>query len=347
MEKCIGMDIGYGFVKITDGQEGYVFPSVVGEGTPDALPRMSLVPLARTEDLRIVVDGKIYNIGSLAIRHSRLAHRGLSATRVEGNNFKVLFLAALMLFCQQPLNTFAVVTGLPPGRMHLTEELIRQVKGEHRIVRLTSQGSEELTIRINRIAVVPQPLGAYWSQVLDPRGKVREEGALLHGRTGIIDIGFRTSDLVTIQDGEYVHEQSRTIPVGLVAAYDEIAAGLLAEHGIERETYALDQSVIQGEISLAGKRVDIAPLRDRAFEQLATKLLVEVQSAWQANEFDVILLTGGGGYSLSRYLLPHFPQGSVPAEPATANSRGFLSWSYRLHNPAGTAWAEPRTTTVG
>jgi plasmid segregation protein ParM len=347
MERCVGIDIGYGFVKITDGQEGYVFPSVVGEGSPDGLPRISLVPPARTEDLRIAVDGKVYNIGNLAIRHSRLAHRGLSATRIEGNHFKVLFLTALTLFCHQPLNTFAVVTGLPPGRMHLTEELVRQVSGEHRVVRLTSQGSEELTIRVDRISVVPQPLGAYWSQVLDPRGKVREATGLLHGRTGIIDIGFRTSDLVTIRDGEYVHEQSRTIPVGLVAAYDEIAAGLLAEHGIERETYALDESVIRGEISLAGKRVDITPLRDRAFEQLATKLLVEVQSAWQANEFDAILLAGGGGYSLSRYLVPHFPQGSVLPEPATANSRGFLSWACRLYNPAGAAWAEGRTTTAG
>lgn len=346
MERCMGIDIGYGFVKITDGQEGYLFPSVVGDGNAHFLPSLGLQPSARTEDLRVVIDGEIYFVGSLAIRHSRLAHRGLSASRGEGNNFKVLLLSALSLFCPQPLNTFAVVTGLPPGRMHLTEELLRQVKGEHRLVRLTEQGSEEITIRIERVAVVPQPLGGYWSQVLDSRGKVRDDAALLQGRTGIIDVGFRTSDLVTIQDGEYVHEQSRTIPVGLVTAYEEIAAGLLAAHGIERETYALDEAVIRGEISLAGKRVDITSLRERAFAQLATKLLVEVQSAWQVKDFDALLLVGGGGHSLARYLLPHLPQCTVPSEPGTANSRGFAAWACRSWSPAPTSWTEHVTTTA-
>lgn len=343
MERCMGIDIGYGFVKITDGQEGYVFPSVVGEGSPDAPPRMGLQAPARTDDLRMGLDGRICYIGNAAIRHARLAHRGLSATRTEGNNFKVLFLAALTLFCNQPLNSFAVVTGLPPGRMHLAEELARQVRGEHRVTRLTSAGPEEVVIRVDRLTVVPQPLGTYWSQVLDARGKVREENRLLQGTTGIIDIGFRTSDLVTVVDGEYVHEQSRTIPVGLVTAYEEIAQALSATHGIERETYALDEAVIRGEVNVAGKRVDIAALRDRAFEQLATKLLVEVQSAWQVSTYDLLLLSGGGSHSLSRYLLPQLSQASVPTDPSTANSRGFLAWANRSWNPVAAAWSDQRS----
>lgn len=344
MERCMGIDIGYGFVKITDGQEGYVFPSVVGEGTTDATPRIGLQAPARTDDLRIAVDGRLYNVGNLAIRHSRLAARGLSATRVEGNNFKVLFLAALSLFCNQPINTFAVVTGLPPGRMHLVEEMTRQVKGEHRIVRMTAVGPEECLIRVDRLTFVPQPLGTYWSQVLDARGKVREDSRMLEGSIGIIDIGFRTSDLVSVVDGDYVHEQSRTIPVGLVTAYEEIAAALLASYGVERETYALDEAVIRGEINLAGKRIDITSLRDRAFEQFATKLLVELQSSWQVSAFDVVMLTGGGSHFLARYLQPHLTQAVVPTDPSTANGRGFLAWANRLWNPMPTAWADQRPT---
>lgn len=344
MERCMGIDIGYGFVKITDGQEGYVFPSVVGEGTSDATPRMGLQPPTRTDDLRIAVDGRIYNVGNLAIRHSRLAARGLSPTRAEGNNFKVLFLAALSLFCNQPLNSFAVVTGLPPGRMHLVEELTRQIRGEHRILRMTAQGPEECIIRVDRVTVVPQPLGTYWSQVLDGRGKVREDSRMLQGAIGIIDIGFRTSDLVSVVDGEYVHEQSRTIPVGLVTAYEEIAASLLANYGVERETYALDEAVIRGEIQVAGRRIDITDLRDRAFEQLATKLEVELQSSWQVSGYDVVLISGGGSHFLARHLQPHLTQAVVPTDPSTANGRGFLAWACRLWNPAPTAWTEQRPT---
>lgn len=347
MERCIGLDIGYGFVKITDGQDGYIFPSVVGEVSGEMPPRMGLQPPAKTDDLRLGVDGRFYNVGNLAIRHSRLAARGLSDTRTEGNTIKVLFLAALTLFCTRPQNSFAVVTGLPPGRMHMAEELMKQLRGEHRVLRRTPLGPEEVEIRIDKVAVVPQPLGTYWSQVMDARGQIREESRLLAGTTGIVDIGFRTSDLVTIiGEGEYVHEQSRTIPVGLATAYEEIAAGLLSTYRIERETYALDEAVIRGELNVAGTRVDIVPLRERAFEHLATKLLIEIRSAWQISEFDSLLLSGGGSQALSPYLLPHLPQGQVPHDSGTANCRGFLAWANRNWNPMPTAWQDARPTTA-
>lgn len=343
MERYIGIDVGYGFVKITDGHEGYVFPSVVGDGSVGTLLRTSLQPPGRTDDIRLTVDGRTYNVGTLAIRQSRMAYRSLSTTRSEGNDLKVLFLAALSLFSNQPLNGFAAVTGLPPGRMHLTDELIRVLKGEHRVIRHRGTTPEELVIRVDRLAVVPQPMGAFWSQALDSRGQVREDSGILNGRTGVLDVGFRTTDLVSVEDGEYVTEASKTIPIGLATAYEEIASRLLVEHGLERETYAMDDAVIRGETSVAGRRVDITHLREQAFDILATKVLVEVRSAWQLTEYDRIVLTGGGGQALSRYLLPHLSQGLLLSESVTANSRGYLAWAHRLWNPAPSAWNEGRS----
>lgn len=340
MERCIGMDVGYGFTKVTDGHEGNLFPSVVGDGQAGALLRTGLRPPGRADDLRVTIDGQLYFVGSLAIRQSRLAFRCLSATRVEGNDLKVLFLTGLSLMCQQPLNSFAVVTGLPPGRMHLADALTRQVQGEHRVIRHRTQGSEELTVHVERLTVVPQPMGAYWAQALDSRGQVREDSELLTGRVGIIDVGFRTSDLVVVADGEYVPEQSRTIPIGLATAYDGIAARLLAEHGLERETYALDDAVVRGVVGVAGRQVDITAWRDQAFAHLATKVQVELQSTWQVPTLDRVLLTGGGGQALAPYLMPHLSQAVVANDPVTANSRGYLAWAHRLWNPAPTAWAD-------
>ena len=64
MERYIGLDVGYGFVKVTDGDSGYAFPSVVGEG--DLTP--SLVTgyhkSQRVADLRIGIDGKVYFVGN-------------------------------------------------------------------------------------------------------------------------------------------------------------------------------------------------------------------------------------------------------------------------------------------
>lgn len=279
-------------------------------------------------------------MGTLAVRQSRIAYRSLSVMRDEGNDLLVLFLTALSLFCHEPNTTFSVVTGLPPGRMHLADEFIRSVRGDHRVVRFRAADAEELLLRVDRVTVVPQPLGTYWSQVLDTRGQLVEQPATAEGRVGIIDIGFRTTDLVTVEGGEYVPEQSRTVPTGLSAAYGAVAAGLLREYGIERENHALDEAIISGDIGVSGRRVDITGLREQAFEQLATKVLVEIRSTWQVADYDALWFTGGGGHALQRYLVPQFPQASLIADPLTANSRGYLAWAHYIYGTGGAPWTE-------
>ncbi len=115
---------------------------------------------------------------------------------------------------------------------------------------------------------------------------------------------------------------------------------------MERETYALDDAVIRGEVRATGHRIDITAVRDRFFGQLATKLLVEVQSFWEVSEFDRALLTGGGGQALSRWLMPHLRHGVLLSDPVTANCRGYLAWAHLLWQPAQNAWGERRSVTT-
>jgi len=330
VERCIGLDMGYGFIKSDDGREGHVFPSVVGEGSSGAPMALGFRQPPPTEDLRVTVNGKHYFLGDLAIRHSRIAHRGLSPTRSEGDDLRILFLGALSMYCRETMNNFYVVTGLPPGRMHLADDLTRQLRGDHEVIRQTGGQRFGVSIRIDRIEVVPQPVGTYWSEVLDNRGQLRASNPMLKGRIGIIDIGFRTSDLATIVDGEYSPAFSRTVPIGISTGYDTISSSLSTEYGLERETYTLDDSIISGSINVSGQPVDISGLRDQVFEELATKLLVEVRSQWQLAEYDHILITGGGGQVLEKYLRPRMSQALLVNDPVTANARGYFAWAY--HN---------------
>ena len=283
MERVIGLDMGFGFNKSNDGRESKVFPSVVGEGTAGGFGLGSLglkspAASASAGDLRVSIGGRTYFLGDLAVRHSRIAHRGLSATRAEGDDIKILFLGALSQYCREAVNDFTVVTGLPPGRMHLADDLIRRVKGDHTVVRHGPNGSNEYNIRVERIEVVPQPLGTYWAEVLDSRGQLRADSRLLGGKVGVIDVGFRTTDFASIIDGEYAPSWSRTVPIGISTGYDGIAQQLYTQYNLERETFALDKAVISGQINISGRTVDITQLRDQVLGDVATKLLVEVQS---------------------------------------------------------------------
>ena len=333
MERCIGLDLGYGFVKVFDGRDTHSFPSVVGEGGSGAPMSLGFRKPKVTEDLRVTVGGKSYFLGDLAIRHSRIAHRGLSATRTEGNDIKILFLGALSLFCTDPMNSFYVVTGLPPGRMHMAHELVNLMRGDHQIVREIGGDRFDCNVRLDNIEVVPQPVGTFWSQVLDEQSRIESDSPLMQGRVGIIDIGFRTSDLSTIIDGDYAPAFTRTVPIGISVGYDGIAEALATQYGLECETHTLDDAVINGQINVSGREVDITGLRDQVFGEVATKLLVEIRSLWQVAGYDHVLLTGGGGQVLEKYLKEHIPQLRLVDEPVSANARGYYRWAY--HNSQG------------
>ena len=64
-------------------------------------------------------------------------------------------------------------------------------------------------VYVPEVEIVPQPLGTYWSQSFNSGG---QEKVPSDGLTGIIDIGFRTTDLAAIEDDEYIPEKSNSLP---------------------------------------------------------------------------------------------------------------------------------------
>jgi plasmid segregation protein ParM len=75
MTRLIGLDVGYGFVKVTDGRAGYSFPSVVGEGHNKPTFNVMSDQLSVVDDMKIGIDDELYFVGKSAIRHSKFAHR--------------------------------------------------------------------------------------------------------------------------------------------------------------------------------------------------------------------------------------------------------------------------------
>ncbi len=326
MTQFVGLDIGYGFVKATNGREGFSFPSVVGEGHVIKNTFRTQSPPA-VDELILGIDGRTYFVGKLAIRRSPLAFRSLSLTRKEGDDLKILALAALSLFSSGSSSEIALITGLPPGHMHLAGEVAKILERTHHITLYRNGVGREFELRVSPVEVVPQPMGTYWSQTMAPFG---ESDSTFSGPVGLIDIGYRTTDLTTVEDGEFVPERSKTVNIGVSAAYDEIASQLLTKHGLEVEGHALDGVVIHREVNVAGQMVDIGPIVDRAFNRLATKIIVDINTSWQTGQYERLLITGGGGHALSSFLLPEFPHAELVSEPLVANCKGYIGWANLL-----------------
>lgn len=327
MLKPVGIDVGYGYVKVYDGQDWTIFPSVVGLAT-DSPNFAGLSKGSRTRSMSITIDGECYNVGELAVRQSAFAFRSLSQSRLETNEFKILFLAGLGLVTDRPATSMHVVTGLPPGLLYQEKVITQLLKGEHRVILRLGKEVLERTINVESLRILPQPMGTYLGEALDSRGQVKDE-SFVYSRTALIDIGHGTTDLVIADGGEYVPHLSRTLSVGVAVAQAELSERLRRELGIVRETYQLDEAMITGRLRVAGQTREISSLRDQTYKALATKILTEIHSTWDVGTIDTLLFTGGGAKALERFLLPQFPNAQLVEPAQTANARGYFTWAAR------------------
>ena len=67
MTQLIGIDVGYGFVKVTDGQVGYSFPSVVGEGHTKPTFSMKIGTSPAIDQLRIGIGDRLFLLENLPL----------------------------------------------------------------------------------------------------------------------------------------------------------------------------------------------------------------------------------------------------------------------------------------
>lgn len=327
MEKLVAVDIGYGFVKVADDRKGFSFPSVVGVSNHTDLPSMRLKKVPIVDRLTIEIEDQLYNVGKSAMKHSQIMSRDLTIQRTTKNYIDVLLFSALSLYAKDEYTSFKLVTGLPPGRMHMEKELRRKYKDKSQSIVLVEEGKKTpYMIRIEDIEVVPQPIGTFWSTILDYDGQISND---IDGRIGVIDVGFGTSDLALIEGGEFVYERSHTLNEGLSNSFREIQKQIKLEFGVEVDNHLLEETIRKNEVKLMGKPVDISEICNKVFTSFCNNLMVEISSLWNLNSLDKVLITGGGGKLYSPYLLSDIPHASLIEDSFTANVRGYLSWLKR------------------
>jgi plasmid segregation protein ParM len=336
LTSIIGIDLGYGFCKGTNGSRDVLFPSVVGMAA-DLAYRSELSLYTREEDNLIVeAMGGRYFVGSLAVRQSEIAARSLAEDRPRDWSARVLFLTGLGLLADGPVTRCNIVTGLPPADYRSYREALAEVMvGEHRVVFHGPRPAERLLV-VENARVIPQPFGTVFDLFLDRAGNVQQP-ELAASRVGVIDIGFRTTDYAVADRLDYVERMSFSTTTGLAVAYALIADELQRSFGLNRTNYELDEVVLSGRLRLAGKVHDVSPLCEAAFRQVARQIITEANSAWRHDDLDVIYVTGGGGQALGAYLLDAFPNAALAPQAQTANVHGYWKLCAKLFGAAPTA----------
>jgi len=343
--EIIGIDIGFGFTKATNRRDSLIFKSVLGEATDIQYQEAVLTEASKDDHLQAEIDGKSYFFGELAERQSNVRFFTLDQAQFIGQFAKNLALsaAARLVNGHIPVN---LVTGLPIGyyRQH-KDELTRLLQGEHKVVQVDAAGQrQEKVVNINKVKVIPQPFGSVFNLALNDLGDLGNK-SLAKEKVGIIDVGFRTSDYTIADKMRYSERGSRTTDSGIARAFNVLATKLREKSGVGVELYRLYDAVEKGSIKIRGKDYDLTSHREQVFDQLAAAIANEVDRLWADDwDMDAMVITGGGGAVLAKYLQPLLNGNVLPVNPSQDarfyNVQGY--WKFGKHLWArGTAPTPP------
>lgn len=329
-----GIDIGFGFTKITNGREYQLFKSVIGEAAEIQFREQLLKPLTNEPHLQLTIDNHPLYIGELAERQSKGRAYTLDQGQMVAKFAKILALAGLSLMTERNV-PIHLVTGLPVSYYRrYKDELGGLLTGRH-VATLTdlNGNAQETIISIEKVRVIPQPFGSVFDLIFNDIGKASDKRFLTE-KIGIIDIGFRTADYTICDKTRYSERGSQTTDSGIAKAFAMIAAALQDQAGVNIELYRLYDAVSRGSIKIHGKTIDLKPLVDHAFTQLTQGIAAEVERLWADDwDIDTVVVTGGGGTVLYPLLRPLL-KGDVLAVDAGKdarlnNVRGY--WKYGVH----------------
>ena len=345
--QIIGIDVGFGFTKATDGQESVVFKSIYGDATEIQF-WVDFQERSLTEYFHVTLDGKSYFIGDLAEQQSDAVAFTLDQERMITDFARLLTLTVAGLFMkaeQAPETPISIVSGLPVGFYKQYHDRFRDaLKGRHSITYHSPDGSRiTKKIQIDRVQLLPQPMGSLLNLLMNDSGAIVDTD-LAQQKIGIVDIGFRTTDYTVIDRLRYVERSSRTMDTGISKAYTVIANKLRENSGVNVELYRLYHAVRKGTIKMRGQGFNFGKIRDQIYTQLASTVAGDLDRIWSGDwDIDTILLTGGGCQELMAHLQPlitgNLRTPTAQIDPRLSNVTGYHKYGRYL-------WAKSEPTTV-
>lgn len=350
--EIVGIDVGFGFTKAYNGKNSIIFKSLIGDATNIQFSS-TLGSDSSTSNLHVTIDDKPYFIGSYAELQSNIREHTLDQEKLIEDFVKILAITAAGL-CTDTSAPINVVSGLPVGYLKRDSKKFKKIiQGVHEITFHNKDGEDvKKRIHINKVHVIPQPIGSIFNLIFDESGKLKDRN-LATQKLGVVDIGFKTTDLSIFDHLQYIERGSSTMDTGISKCFSVIANKLRQESNINIELYRMFKFIESGMIKIRGKEYNISNLKKRVYSHSAAAIASDLNRLWE-NDWDIdsIILSGGGSIELNEYLTPNIDGNVIPigtnVDPRFNNVQGYCKfgrykWGVAKYNP-DTPEEEPSQT---
>ncbi|MCP3944596.1 MAG: ParM/StbA family protein [Desulfobacteraceae bacterium] len=352
--EIVGIDVGFGYTKASNGKDSVLFKSLIGDAT-DIQFRSFLGEDTSTSNLHITLNDKSYFLGSYAEEQSNIPEFTLNQEKLIENFVKILAITAAGL-CTNSSGPINVVTGLPVGYLKRDSRRLKEmIQGTHEITYHNVDGKDETKrVHIDKIQVIPQPIGSIFNLIFNDSGKITDKKLALQ-KLGVVDIGFKTSDFSIFDHLRYIERGSSTMDTGISKCFNVFANKLRQESNINIELYRIFKFVATGMIKIKGKEYNITNLKKRVYTHAAAAIAADLNRLWE-NDWDIdsIILSGGGSVELAEYLSPNI-EGNVIPIPNNIDARfnnvqgyckfGKYKWGTQKTYPEQTTSSQDTTST--
>jgi hypothetical protein len=311
----VGLDLGKSSIKYVTSEGPGEIPAWLARG------KITEVMKTGSETNAISFKGQDYIIGKDAILGS-----GFSWSSTEDKDDPRNLLFALSILGGLGIIEANVVIGLPvsaAGSKMAVRRIKALLEGAHEVV----IGGEPMTITLN-VSVLAEPLGTFFSMALDQSG-LPVTVPYLDELLGIVDVGFRTVDIVILDNGKLATTRDSTLS-GITILFDRVCKLIEVDHGkLRPNEVAKAHSWLVGNcrepLKIGGKyvRSDLPNEVDRLKAELAGQILDEMQSLLSNLRPDRIIMTGGGAALLRGDLSKINPHLTYHPNPRMANATGF------------------------
>ena len=322
----IGLDIGYSSVKCKHKRGMFRALSVIGSED------RSRFGAGKTEENCITTRYGRFMIGDSAVVQSRAVMRREDRNWIESEVYYNLFVYAIaraIRACESKDTDINLVTGLPVAYFAVdNSKVISVMMGENGggVHEYTLGDDKPSSFTVKSVRVIPQPFGTVFFFALDDEGLLVP--SLSTGRTGVIDIGGKTTNILSVVDLSELTREATSINIGgwdMTRALSDI---LVEEFpALEMRDQELEQVIVSGEVTYFGKKHDVSETVARIAKGIAAQISGEITQVWgNVASFDRIFIAGGGANLVGSALTRELPQALVIKNPVLANSIGYYKY---------------------
>lgn len=156
--------------------------------------------------------------------------------------------------------------------------------------------------------------------------------ALATGNVGVIDIGGKTTNMLSVSRLAEIGRETASVNLGAWDVVRAVRAHLDERFPhLELRDHQVAEVVRARRVTYYGEPVDLAPVIEELLAPMAEQVIGQATQLWNGGAgLDQILVTGGGALLLGPRLCEHFPHARVVGEPVLANALGYWRFAQWL-----------------